>query len=217
MTSNQSLLKELRSSWRLIEVDHDAFHRRYHLCDLRACRGMCCYDGVYLHEEEERAIDSIYRQSHEFLRLSLPVFPETPVVDGPSRGKPAGRKTALRPAVYAGKENYPDHFSKTTCCFIAENGFCSLQSLAVAQGKHPWSYKPLGCWLHPMTVRDGVLTIPTSEGDPNKRAGYPGFVSSTECGLVRSCGSPGYEVFAEELRTLGQILGRDLLREIRKL
>ena len=111
---------------------------------------------------------------------------------------------------------FPDHFSDTACVFHLDDGRCGLQVLSVARGRHPWHYKPTGCWLHPLTTAyDNVpgLGLHDNRTDPCQARAYPGFITSTLCGQSEEQGAPAYEVLREELDFLGKIAGRDLYAE----
>jgi hypothetical protein len=76
-------------------------------------------------------------------------------------------------------------------------------------GKHPWFYKPLTCWLHPINVSPERITLYDEKTDPYRFPDYDGYLSRTFCGRTMSLGRPAYEVLRPELEFLGRILGRD--------
>lgn len=45
------------------------------------------------------------------------------------------------------------------CAFLDKSGLCTLQKLALAQGRHKWEYKPIFCVLFPLTIYQGTLTV----------------------------------------------------------
>lgn len=117
--------------------------------------------------------------------------------------------------------DYPEHFPNTNCVFLLDDARCALQSLAVEEGKHPWHYKPLTCWLHPLSISSGpkhkpMLTLYSEENDPQRYPDYDGFVCRTQCGRTCSGGEPAWQVLRWEIETLGEIGGRDLIAEIKE-
>ena len=78
--------------------------------------------------------------------------------------------------------------------------------------KHPWFYKPVSCWMHPLLLKvDGgrpYLTL-LSKADDGKR-----FASETPCGRVEEDGLPARQVLRSELEMLREISGRDFYREL---
>lgn len=170
-------------------------------CDYRACEARCCYDGVYLEPGDEARI----QRALELDRGLAERLPEAYIVAG-SWNTTTGRKTAVRPHEYAGPD-FPEHFTKTRCVFAESDGACGLQRVAVARGEHPWTYKPQGCWIHPVRVSgDGNGPPPGlfDRDDQYWNADYPGYVSHTPCGQDRSDGKPWTEAMAEELEQLGR-------------
>jgi hypothetical protein len=101
--------------------------------------------------------------------------------------------------------------------FLTAEGLCSLQLLSKHLGRHPWYYKPVKCWLHPITVEgevDGILTLHSTNTDPYRFPGYDGFVSVIFCGRACPEAAPASVVLADELTFLSQIVGRDFLAEV---
>jgi hypothetical protein len=187
-------------------------------CELSHCGGMCCHDGIYLENDEPAVLTELAEREAEFFHSLGLELPERVVVHGEFREMVSGPRTALVPRVWRGRvQNYPAHFEDTACCFLTEDGRCGLQVLSVARGKHRWYYKPIGCWMHPLTMdcepapSIGLHTIQT---DPYRLPGYEGFVSRTFCAHSCESGPPASETLQEELTMLGVILGRDLMQEI---
>ncbi len=175
---------------------------------------MCCYDGVYLDAPHEAAIAVIAQARRSaFAAMGLDL-PDAVVVDGFVGGVLFGRKTATRP--WAAKEavpDFPEHFNQTSCVFHLDDGRCGLQVLALRDGVHPWAYKPAPCWLFPINIHSGVIRIFDETNDPSRYEAYKGFVTHTRCGQTCAEGKSAIEVFADELRYLGDIVGRDLIAE----
>jgi hypothetical protein len=186
-------------------------------CDLERCKGMCCYDGIYLDDEEADVVAELARTEADFFSSLGLRLPEQVVVHGSWENLISGKKTAVVP--WSGARavaGFPAHFNATACVFHLDDGRCALQVLSVARGRHPWYYKPTGCWLHPLTTdRDNRpgLGLHDDKTDPCQAPGYPGFITSTFCGASPEQGDPAYEVLREELDLLGRIAGRDLYAE----
>lgn len=200
-------------------VDHDAFEMKLRPCTLERCSATCCYDGVYLSEEEASVVTELgeqFRQTFVDYGLKLP---EQLVVS--ARGGRA-LKTAVRSAE-AGElaRDFPEHFKKSRCVFLDTLGRCGLQRLSMEQELGDWFLKPLTCWIHPIVILPEtrerprpVITIVNRENDPQKAAGYPGFASCTHCGREEEGGQPAWQVLEKELRMLGAISDRDIYHEL---
>jgi len=192
--------------------DFPAFERQYRPCELERCRATCCHDGVHLSEEDAEIVAEVVRNerdSLEKLGMKLPLD----CLEVSERGR---RKTKTRSAQNDEvATDYPAHFPKTKCVFLDEKHRCSLQRLAVEKGKHPWYYKPITCWMHPVTLQKAteyggrpLLTLFSPETDPQKTMGYPGFASCTHCGREDNEGVKGEECFAKELEMLSLLSDR---------
>lgn len=192
----------------------DSLLRPLRRCDLNVCMGMCCHDGVYLGDDEAEVIAGLAETEAEFF-LSLGLqLPAVVIAPGDFHGLMCGPKTATVGRVWTSRvAGYPAHFTDTACCFLLEDGRCSLQMLSEARGKHRWYYKPTGCWLHPLTTDHGLETplgLHDARTDPFRFPGYEGYVSRTFCAQAATDGPPAYETLREELSFLGAIVGRDL-------
>ena len=198
-------------------VDAGSFQRPLKRCQISACRGMCCYDGVYVSREAAAVIERVAREHARFFADLGLRLPDPVIVEGDWTWKRGGLKTAVthRPCS-ATVEGFPSHFTDTACVFLAGDGRCSLQLLSVHLGRHPWHYKPMKCWQHPMTLEGeakAVLRLHSDRTDPFRFPGYDGFVSRIFCGRTCPDGAPAAVVLADELRFLSRIVGRDLLAE----
>jgi hypothetical protein len=168
-------------------------------CDVRDCEARCCYDGVYLQPGEERELRDLVAREPA-LRARLPAeF----IVDGYWDGKLLGRKTATRPHAYRSPD-FPAHFAPTRCVFADVVGFCELQKLALAQGLHPWAYKPTTCWMFPLQDDDGVPAAPVAnpEEDPYATDNYPGYANFVPCGRHDAQGRPWRDALQQEIAYL---------------
>ncbi len=203
-------------------LDLEALQRPLARCELSACGGTCCHDGVYLSSEEARVIRKLGEERREDLNGLGIDLPERVVVYGKWRDAASGPKTATKAvAMHEKVSDYPQHFPDTNCVFLLPDARCALQVMAVDEGKHPWHYKPLTCWLHPLSITSGpnhkpMLTLYSEDTDPQRYPDYDGFVCRTHCGKTREGGEPAWQVLRWEIETLGKIGGRDLIAEIEK-
>lgn len=169
-------------------------HTKLHYCDLKVCEGICCSDGAFLLPEEEQAIhDVVAKYPQHFKHL-----PKNYIFDGEWEGN-LGRKTAVYKFGY---KNKPAHFANTRCAFSESDGKCSLQTLAVKLDKHKWHFKPMGCWLFPLSADDkGLIAPPRSRReDPNNLGkDYPGFASFAPCGKHEAKGKVWWIQLKEEV------------------
>ena len=204
----QALAEFLRPSLRQAEIDHEAFARPLKVCQLGECRATCCHDGVILDSLEVPLLEAARkRHSNRLARYGVDVtgdaFPITPQ---------GTRKTATRPARNGElAARFPDHFPRTRCVFLDPDHRCAWQRLANDLGEHPWKYKPVSCWMHPVTLRQHqspLLTVAGDAADPTD------FSSQTPCGAPCANGEPARAVLAPELAMLGSIAGRDFLAEL---
>ncbi|MBN8530655.1 MAG: DUF3109 family protein [Alphaproteobacteria bacterium] len=194
-------------------VDTAAFLRRYSICDLKDCHGFCCHGGVSVPKKEEDIITETIAANASFFPEHGVALPNPPFEDW---GVPGEQDTATRPFQYP--IPIPEHFAHTSCVFRDDIGRCSLQMLSAERGKDSWHYKPLFCWLFPITITEGedplLITIMTEENDWDKSEDYPGFTTFTACGRPDPNGQPAFRILERELATLSKILGRNLIGEI---
>jgi hypothetical protein len=199
-------------------VDAASFQRPVKRCQISVCRGMCCYDGVYVSREAATVIERVAGEHAGFFAGLDLRLPARVIVEGDWAWKRGGLKTAVTHRPFSATvEGFPPHFTDTACVFLVADGRCSLQLLSVGQGRHPWFYKPAKCWQHPITLEGeahAVLRLHDDRTDPFRFPGYDGFVSRIFCGRTCPGGAPAAVVLAEELRFLSRIVGRDLLAEV---
>ncbi len=207
----------LRSRMAGGKVDAESFRRPVGRCEISTCRGMCCYDGVYVSRESAAVIRRVAKEHAEFFAARSVQLPEDVIVEGDWPWKRGGLKTACTPRAFSGAvEGFPSHFTNTACVFLTADGRCSLQLLSVHLGRHPWYYKPVKCWMHPITLQGeehAVLLLHSERTDPYRFPGYDGFVTRIFCGRTCPGGSPASAVLADELTFLARIVGRDLRAE----
>mgnify|MGYP005847313993 CR=1 FL=1 len=176
-------------------VDHEAFERPMKPCRLTVCRATCCHDGVVLSAEEAGYLSGEAEG------------------EGVIRTREGKWRTEVRsagPGELAA--DFPAHFPRTRCHFLDEQHRCRWQLKSVAEGRHPWFYKPISCWMHPLVLQEEggrpVLTVVSREEDRD------GFASHTPCGAVQEGGVAARECLRAELDMLGEISGRDFYGEL---
>lgn len=203
-TAFPSLEQDLARAVREAQLDHEALAVPLKTCELTTCRAMCCHDGVYLDAEERTVIHSLIAENREILArygwAENELFTRR---DG--RWKSATREEAGKPT------GYPAHFPRTRCVFLDAENRCVLQRLAADKGKHPWFWKPVSCWMHPLLFRPGRRPILTLAKRTNDDAA---FSSYTPCGIACATGIKASETLRTELDLLGKIGGRDLVAEL---
>lgn len=213
MIAFPSLQNELVRQVREARVDHEAFEMPLRVCELSECRATCCHDGVYLDAEERAVIGEVVATRAE--RLADYGW-EAPAIFQ----QVEGRWKSVTVPDPAPPEGFPAHFPKTRCVFLDAEHRCVLQRLAMDEGRHPWFWKPVSCWMHPLILKPGsrgerpVLTLATPGNDPAAQRDYPGFSAYTPCGAVCAGGPPARQTLAAELALLGEIAGRDVVGEL---
>lgn len=174
-------------------IDHDSFERPMAVCELVRCRATCCHDGVILSQEEAKLLGDFGDGIEE--------LPD---------GRWKTRTVPAAPELLA--EDFAAHFPKTRCVFLDEQHRCRWQLKAVEEKRHPWFYKPVSCWMHPLLLKNEngrpVLTVLSGEEDQER------FASETPCGRVAGSGVPAGQALRAELEMLGEISGRDLYGEL---
>lgn len=199
-------------------VDARSFRRRVARCEISTCRGMCCHDGVYISPGSAEVIRKVAKAHAGFFASLELDLPDEVIIEGDWPWKKGGMKTAVRARPFSKTvDGFPAHFPDTACVFLTADGRCSLQLLSQRLGRHPWYYKPVKCWMHPITLEaaeQSVLVLHSAETDPYRYPGYDGFVSRIFCGQSSPGGAPASTVLRDELTFLSQIVGRDLLAEV---
>lgn len=156
------------------------------------CNGECCNYGVYTDLKESEMILSIKDKIIPLMDETQPKdvslwFEEKSVDEDFESGFAVGTE------LYNGK-----------CVFLDKNGLCTIQKLALNEGKYKWHYKPIYCVLFPFTVYEGALTI---DDDHMNRLGHCNKKNEITSVIYDSCKEEllhffGAEAFAEleELR-----------------
>lgn len=180
-------------------IDEEALARPLARCDIAQCRGRCCHDGAILGDEEASVLMDVLEIERAFFDALDLDLPEWPILrDAPGRWRTALRDDPAR----ARDPLHPTHFPATSCVFLLPDARCALQCLGDARGHHPWHWKPVSCWMHPLVLRDGaapLLTLPDDATDPNTAPGYPGFTEHTGCGATCPGAPRALETLAPEL------------------
>ena len=99
------------------------------------CHGICCYDGVYLSDEDIYKIDEcIAKYPEEFIN--------TDYLEISNWKDYRGLKKTKAVALINKREDYPKHFTQTRCFFQnEETGLCKLLEVALKYGEDKWKYK----------------------------------------------------------------------------
>lgn len=111
------------------------------------CSGECCNYGVYTDSKEAENILSIKDKL-------IPLLDESQSknisewFEAPEKDDDFESGIAVGTQIINGK-----------CTFLDKSGLCTLQKLALLEGEHKWKYKPLYCYLFPLTIFEGALTI----------------------------------------------------------
>ena len=213
ITAYPELESELGRQIREAAVDYESFQQKLKICELGKCRATCCHDGVILTEEEVAGIGEALERGEDRLK-AYGWRPENWLTTSSGRS----RSVTLEGGSLA--DDFPAHFPKTRCVFLDEEHRCVLQRLAIDEGQHPWKWKPISCWMHPLVLKPGVrggrpmLMLPSPGDDPAEKSSYPGFSSCTPCGVAVEDGMPAWQTLKPELELLGTIGRRDLVGEI---
>lgn len=124
-------------------------------CQLEECQSYCCSGGVWIHL---RQVDEIL--AHQALvKAQLPPDRHDasrwfdgsfePDTDYPEAGDCTGTSVI----------DDPTHPAGQTCIFLRPDRLCALQAAGMANGDHPWRFKPFYCALHPLVLDDGELSL----------------------------------------------------------
>jgi hypothetical protein len=84
---------------------------------------------------------------------------------------------------------------KGKCVFLDKAGLCTLQKLAVAEGKHKWAYKPMYCILFPFTVYEETFTI---DDDHIERLRHCNKYPNDDSTIYQSCTEELMHFFGEK-------------------
>lgn len=140
------------------------------------CRGICCYDGVYLEDDDIRRINEcIKKYPQEFADINYIEISNWKSFRGLKKTKSIKLKRY--------RKDYPKHFSQTRCIFqIEDTGNCLLQEIALKHDENKWKYKPRTCCIFPLRRRNGKLELLINKkDDPNVYDDYNGYESCLPC------------------------------------
>jgi Fe-S-cluster containining protein len=111
------------------------------------CSGECCNYGVYTDSKEAENILSIKDKIIPLLDDSQSKY-VSEWFEAPEKDDDFESGIAVGTQIINDK-----------CTFLDKSGLCTLQKLALLEGEHKWKYKPLYCYLFPLTIFEGALTI----------------------------------------------------------
>lgn len=207
ITAFPGTVRSARTALADVPLDAASFERPLSPCDVARCHGACCSDGVPLNAEETAVLARLAVEEAPAFR-AMGLTPASLV----ATAEPGGvGHTGLRPRE-AGERSprHPDSVPDTACAMLTPDGLCGLQVLAVDRGRHPWHWKPMTCWLHPIAADASGIRLP-AEGISRERAYRDGgFASVTECSRAGAGARPAREVLRPELEFLGRLIDRPL-------
>ncbi|WP_209444113.1 hypothetical protein, partial [Paenibacillus ihuae] len=100
-------------------------------------------------------------------------------------------------------------FDQTRCVFSNDTGLCSLQAAATENDMHPWKYKPLACWVFPLSMENGLISGPPAQDqiDPDYvDETYPGYTKYVTCGSHDNNGEIWYKKYYNEILKIETIM-----------
>lgn len=118
-------------------------------CLIHKCSGECCFYGVYTDKSEHDKIMEIRERIIATMDDSQTKEPEK-WFEEPQEDDDFDSGIAYGTEVHNGK-----------CVFLDQQGFCTLQNVAMQSGESKWKYKPLYCILFPLVIFNGALTVDT--------------------------------------------------------
>lgn len=140
------------------------------------CKGICCYDGAYLNQEDINKIDKcINKYINEFEDIDYIEISNWKDYKGLKKTKAVNLKKI--------RKDYPSHFTQTRCIFQnEETGKCKLQEISLINGEDKWKYKPSSCCSFPLRKRNNKIELLIrKEDDPNIYDDYYGYESCLPC------------------------------------
>ena len=129
--------------------------REIRRCGVDECQSYCCMGGVYIHTSQVK--DILDNQA-----LILPHL--APDRQDPGRWfdgveEPDNDYPEAGPCMSTTVVPDPTHLAGQTCIFLDPERRCSLQKAGIANGEHPWRFKPFYCALHPLVLSKGELVL----------------------------------------------------------
>lgn len=151
------------------------------------CQGECCNYGVFTDLKEAEFILSLKDKI-------IPLMDDSQTKDvskwfeSPEEDDDFDSGVAVGTEIINGK-----------CTFLDKDGLCTLQKLAILEGKYQWEYKPMYCILFPLTIFEGAITIDDEHID---RLKYCNKVDANDLTIYEACRVElkhffGDEAFAE--------------------
>lgn len=191
-------------------IDFASFSKKYRTCDASTCQQLCCAVGGFVSEDELQQINGLIRNREKAGDVEIT---ESLITEGFS--DKTLKQTALKDTHYR-NEDVDFH---QCCVFKQDNGYCGLQSLAISKKLHPWTYKPIDCWLFPVVFikkndhHELSVFGPDSGILYDEQWGrYPEYGS---CLKPDKEGTQGYKLLENELKGLSELLERDVYGEIK--
>lgn len=128
-------------------------------CKLGECKAACCLYGVWLDEAEWKTIQNAAEEIIPFMPDGWEKPPEW--VDGRREEDEFSRSGQV---VHSRVVKRKQHYGGTACVFLRSDYKCALQVAGQAAGRHPWTYKPFYCILHPLDLDEqGRITVDVTE------------------------------------------------------
>ena len=147
------------------------------------CNGECCNYGVYTDLKEFESIMAIKDKIKEAMDDSQ-TKNEKEWFEAPQKDDDFESGFAVGRELHNGK-----------CVFLDKVGLCTLQKLAVSEGKHKWGYKPTYCILFPFTVYEETFTI---DDEHIERLDHCNKFPQDESTIYESCTEELKHFFGEE-------------------
>jgi len=150
------------------------------------CNGECCYYGVYTDKHESELILSLKDKL-------IPLMDETQSKNVEDWFEDEQEDDDFDSGIAVGTE-----VINGKCAFLDKNGLCVIQSLAINEGKHPWDYKPVYCYLFPITIYEKSLTLDNEHIDRLKQCNRTNesgtnIIDFCKDELTRFLGESGYQ------------------------
>ncbi len=116
-------------------------------CDVCICSGECCYYGVYTDLKEHEKI-----MAHKDRIIKS--MDDSQTKDTTKWFEPEQEDEDFDSGIAVGTEL---HNGK--CVFLDQQGYCTLQKIAMEDGDFKWKYKPLYCILFPLVIYQDKITV----------------------------------------------------------
>lgn len=115
-------------------------------CQLDECQSYCCSGGVYIAVSQAEDI----RAHAERIQPHLPEERRNPAQWFAMETEPDDDHPSGEPTTWTNVIEDATHPAGQTCIFLRPDRLCALQAAGIAEGEHPWRYKPYYCALHPL-------------------------------------------------------------------